>query len=141
MSTKERIFHSLMFELIALVIVINLGSLVTGAGHSMTWAAIAMSLLAMAWNYVYNLMFDRCFGSNRETRTPMIRLGHGLGFEVGFMAVSLPMLMWILQMGFWQVLMLDIGFVLFFLVYAIAFNWIYDTLRLRMLGPIQAKTA
>ncbi len=37
--------------------------------------------------------------------------------------------MWVLQMDFWTVLILDLGIVIFFLVYSIIYNWAYDQVR------------
>ncbi|PKG56990.1 hypothetical protein CXF83_18935 [Shewanella sp. Choline-02u-19] len=135
MNTKERIFHSILFEAIALVFVITAASIFTDAGvTSVTGLAIGLSLIAMCWNYVYNLGFDRIFGNNRIERTFKMRIGHGLGFELGMIVVTLPLMMWVLQLDFWTVFIMDIGVVIFFLVYAIVYNWCYDLLRERFFG-------
>ncbi|MBW3164671.1 PACE efflux transporter [Ferrimonas balearica] len=133
MSPRERVLHSLLFEMIALAIVVPAGILLTGtdAGH-MTATAIILSLMAMAWNYVYNLGFDRVFGSNRIGRSWGLRVGHGVGFEAGLVTVTIPVLMFSLNLGFVDALIMDIGFVVFFLVYAIIYNWAYDQLRARL---------
>ncbi|MBY5921584.1 PACE efflux transporter [Ferrimonas balearica] len=133
MTTRERLFHSLMFELIALAIVVPVGILFTGAGAGhMTATAVALSLAAVVWNYIYNLMFDRVFGVNRLGRGWGLRVGHGMGFEAGLLAVTIPVLMWSLDLSFIDALILDIGFVVFFLIYAIIYNWGYDQLRARL---------
>ncbi|TKB49898.1 PACE efflux transporter [Ferrimonas sediminicola] len=132
MSTKERILHTLLFELLALLLITLLGPLlIPVASHTLAGIAILLSLIAMGWNYGYNLAFDRLFGADRQTRSPLLRLVHGLGFELGLLPLTLPVLMWTLSMSLWQVLLLDIGAILFFLVYAIAFNWGYDKVRAR----------
>jgi uncharacterized membrane protein len=135
MNTKERIFHSILFEAIALVFVITAARIFTDAGvTSVTGLAIGLSLIAMCWNYVYNLGFDRIFGNNRIERTFKMRIGHGLGFELGMIVVTLPLMMWVLQLDFWTVFIMDIGVVIFFLVYAIVYNWCYDLLHERFFG-------
>ncbi|MBY6188370.1 PACE efflux transporter [Marinobacter hydrocarbonoclasticus] len=133
MSTRERILHSMLFELIALMIVVPAGILLTGtnAGH-MTATAITLSLIAMAWNYVYNLGFDRVFGGNRISRSWALRVWHGVGFEAGLLTATIPVLMYSLNLGFIDALILDIGFVVFFLIYAIVYNWGYDQCRARL---------
>ncbi len=133
MTTRERLLHSLLFELIALAIVVPAGILLTGAGAGhMTLTAIGLSLAAVAWNYVYNLMFDRAFGANRIARGWGLRVAHGVGFEAGLLVVTIPVLMWSLGLSALDALIMDIGFVVFFLLYAIAYNWVYDQLRARL---------
>lgn len=135
MKTKERIFHVLLFELIALVLLTILAVFITGDSVlKMTGLAVALSVIAMCWNYIYNLGFDKIYGSNRIKRSLSVRLIHGGAFELGMMIISFPVIMWWLAMGFWQVLLLDIGAVAFFLLYSILYNWVYDQLRFRLFG-------
>ncbi len=51
---------------------------------------------------------------------------------LGMMIISFPVLMWTLQLGFWSVLVMDIGVVIFFVLYSIGFNWVYDAIRQRI---------
>lgn len=130
MSAKERLVHTLLFELFALAIIVGLVPLFMRVQtHTIAGISIALSLIAMGWNYAYNLMFDKMFGEDRHRRSALVRLGHGLGFELGLLPLTLPVLMWALSKSLWEVLLLDIGFILFFLVYAILFNWGYDRTR------------
>lgn len=134
MNTKERIFHSVLFEAIALIFVITAATVFTDAGaKSATGLAVGLSLIAMCWNYIYNLGFDRIFGQNRIERTFKMRIGHGLGFELGMIFATLPLMMWVLKLDFWTVFVMDIGVVIFFLIYAIVYNWAYDLIRERIL--------
>ncbi|MDN3680271.1 PACE efflux transporter [Vibrio tapetis subsp. quintayensis] len=130
MSNKERVLHTVLFEVFALMLMIPLGSLVGGIDtHTMTGVAIFMSLVAMAWNYTYNYLFDKIQGSDRNSRTVLTRIAHGIGFEAGLLVATLPLLMMFLNKGFMEVLLLEITMVVFFLVYAIAYNWVYDTVK------------
>ncbi|MOA70075.1 Bacterial Transmembrane Pair family protein [compost metagenome] len=45
-----------------------------------------------------------------------------------------PLAAWWLSIGLIEAFLLDIGLVLFFLPYAVAFNWSYDVLRARWVG-------
>jgi len=128
MSHKERIFHSILFEVIALILLIGFAALfIDGSLSSITGLAVGLSLLAMAWNYIFNIGFDKLFGNDRINRSVKLRLFHGLAFELGMLIVTLPLIMWVLNLSFLTALLMDVGFVLFFLFYAIAFNWVYDT--------------
>ncbi|GIU17286.1 membrane protein [Shewanella sp. c952] len=132
MNVKERILHSVLFEAIALVFVITAAIVFTDTeAKSATGLAVGLSLIAMVWNYIYNLGFDRIFGQNRIKRSIKMRLGHGLGFELGMIVATLPLMMWVLQLDFWTVFIMDLGVVIFFLVYAIIYNWAYDVIRER----------
>ncbi|MEZ8407788.1 PACE efflux transporter [Vibrio splendidus] len=130
MSHKERMLHMVLFELVALVLMAGLATYIAGNGAGeMAGLALAISLIAMAWNYVYNYGYDKIYGADRSKRTTKTRVLHGLGFELGLMTVTLPVLMWVLQLDFLTVLIMDIGLVIFFVLYAIAFNWAYDSVR------------
>lgn len=130
MSVTERLVHTILFELIALAILIPVAMFVTESGAGpMTILSVLLSLIAMAWNYIYNWGFDHTFGSNRVSRSFKMRLVHGAGFEIGMVITSFPVLMWMLDFSFLTVLMMDLGVVLFFFIYAVIFNWVYDLIR------------
>ncbi|NLS11834.1 PACE efflux transporter [Vibrio sp. SM6] len=132
MTRKERIFHMVLFEVIALAILTIAAMIITGKDPlSMSGLAITLSLIAMVWNYAYNLLFDRWHPGDRLKRTKRIRLLHGIGFELGMIALSFPVIMWMTGFGFFHVLIMDMGFVAFFFTYAIIYNWVYDIVRQR----------
>jgi uncharacterized membrane protein len=133
MSIKERIFHTLLFEFVALVILATGAYWLTGEDPvHLTGLAISLSLLAMIWNYVFNLGFDRMYGEDRLSRGLKLRTLHGFLFEIGMLIFSFPVIMWVLELSFWNVLIMDISVVVFFLIYAISFNWVYDKVRAMM---------
>lgn len=135
MSHKERMLHMVLFEIVALILMAVAATYIMGGGVvKMAGLALSLSLIAMIWNYVYNYGYDKIYGVDRSKRTKKTRILHGLGFELGLMLVSLPLLMWVLQLGFWTVLVMDAGIVVFFVLYAIAFNWIYDSIRAQLVA-------
>ncbi|GHB20391.1 membrane protein [Pseudovibrio japonicus] len=128
-SFWDRIRHTVMFETIALSIVAVFGSWLTG--HSLQEIGaigLALSLIAMGWNLVYNWFFDKWYISSRgsKPRTVPIRIMHAVLFEGGLLGVGILLIMWWLQLGFVDALLLDIGYATFFLVYAFVYNWVYD---------------
>ncbi|EEZ88595.1 conserved hypothetical protein [Vibrio harveyi 1DA3] len=130
MTRNERIFHAVLFEMIALAIIIPAASLITGKGSSdLAVVGIGLSLYTVVWNYIYNLYFDKWFGSNREDRSLAMRIGHTLGFEGGLIFLSIPVIAWFLQITLLQALALEAGFLIFFLFYATGFNWAYDKIQ------------
>ena len=132
MSLKERIFHTVLFEVIALLLLTLLAVMVTGNDIAkMSGLAIALSMIAMVWNFAFNILFDKLYGEERSSRTLGLRIQHGFGFELGMLVFSFPVIMWVLQLDLLTVFIMDIGAMVFFLLYAIAFNWTYDITRVR----------
>ncbi len=132
MSLKERILHTLLFEAIALLLLTVLAVIITGNDIAkMSGLALALSMIAMLWNFAFNILFDKLYGEDRISRTLSQRIQHGFGFELGMLLFSFPVIMWVLQLDLLSVFLMDVGAMIFFLLYAIAFNWIYDISRTR----------
>jgi uncharacterized membrane protein len=45
---------------------------------------------------------------------------------MGLLIVILPLTAWYLSISFWDTLMLDIGFMLLYLVYGYFYHWLYN---------------
>lgn len=127
MNKQERVFHAVVFEALALAMIVPASALITGKGASdLAFVGIGLSLFTVVWNYYYNLMFDRMFGQDRENRTLKMRIGHTAGFEGGLIFITVPSIAWFLQITIGQALLLEAGFLVFFFFYATGFNWFYD---------------
>lgn len=86
MTAKERVLHMILFEVIALLIFVPLAVFIFDrAVIDMTGLGISLSLIAMAWNYLYNLGFDHVYGYERLSRKVRMRIAHGVGFELGML--------------------------------------------------------
>jgi uncharacterized membrane protein len=93
--------------------------------------SIAMSLIAMVCNYVYNILFDHALvwmGRPLYPRGLKLRLAHAVFFEVGLLFMSVPMVMWIIDLTFMKALLLDVAFLVAVPVYTVIYNWGYDSL-------------
>lgn len=128
-TTHDRIRHAILFEVIGLLLVIPLGALLfVKPVHAIGVVAIFTSLIATGWNYAYNFGFDvvmmRLKGDTRKTVG--LRVLHSLLFELGLLVVSLPFIALYLGLSLWDALVMDVAFVVFYLVYSFAFNWAYD---------------
>ena len=97
-----------------------------GLGHSGVLAAIA-SAIAIVWNLAFNTLFER-WESRQVVRGRSLqrRIAHAIGFEGGLAVVLVPVFAWWLNIGLWDALVMDIGLLLYFLVYTFAFNWCFD---------------
>ena len=128
-SLTDRIRHMISFEVIALLLATTLGSWVTGSSmEKIGMLGVMFSGLAMGWNFAFNWMFDYWEMKSRpgQKRTIGLRVIHASLFELVLVTVGVFMTAWWLNIGYLEALILDIGFSLFFLVYAFVFNWIYD---------------
>ncbi|WP_413478510.1 PACE efflux transporter [Vibrio hibernica] len=127
MTTKERVFHVAIFELLALSIVVPASAWLSGKSlEQMAGLSASITVLAVIWNYVYNIVFDKVFGENRQQRKWKLRLVHTFGFEGGLIVATVPIVAWVLEVTLLHALIVDAGFLLFFLVYTFVFNWLYD---------------
>lgn len=131
-SLKERLVHMVSFELGGLVIVTPLASVLTGHGlGEMGALAAGLATAAMLWNLVWNWLFDRWLPTRRRTLSQ--RFAQALGFETGLLIMTLPAVAWWMEIGLVEAFWLDAGFMLFFLVYAMVFNSLFDRLVERRL--------
>ena len=131
---SERIFHAVLYELCAMILLVPLASLVmdTGLGH-MGVLALMMSSVAMLWNMLFNALFERAERRWGLTRTVWVRSAHALLFEGGLVVMLVPLAAWWLAVSLWQAFLLDLGFFAFFLPYTYVFNLAYDRIRLRVI--------
>lgn len=128
-TTRDRIRHAICFEIIGLLLVIPLGAMGFGMeAKDIGVIAVIAASVATLWNYVYNLIFDRTMkrwrGSVRKTLA--LRALHAVLFELGLLLVTLPMIAYYLGIGLWQAFVMDLAFVVFYLIYAFVYNWVYD---------------
>lgn len=127
---RRRVVNAVVFEVLAIAIVTVAFALLTPAdtGSSLALAAIS-SAVAMAWNVTYNRAFE-WWESRQATKGRSVwrRAVHAVGFEGGLVAILVPVIAWWLGIGLWEALVLDVGLMLFFLVYTFAFNWLFDHL-------------
>jgi uncharacterized membrane protein len=125
----DRIRHAILFELIGILIATPLAAFVFGlhAGDSAV-IIIGSATVAMGWNYVYNLGFDHALAAWRGTtlKTPGLRVAHAVLFELGLLVMLMPLIAWYLGVSLWQALVMDLAFALFYMGYALVFNWAYD---------------
>ena len=129
-SVKERFFHALGFEVLAIAICAPLGAWLLGYSLAhMGLLTLMISLIAMAWNMVFNMAFDGAQRRMGFTRNFSARIVHSVLFEVGLILAVVPLAAWWLDIGLWEAFVLDIGIVLFFLPYTFVFNWTYDHVR------------
>ncbi|MDR5900950.1 PACE efflux transporter [Halomonas icarae] len=125
---KRRVTYVVFYELITLLIISTAFSFFSGkdAGHSTTLGVVTV-MLAIVWNTVYNTLFEM-WEKTRQARGRSLvrRVIHAIGFEVGFVAITLPLFAWWLEMTLLDAFMLDAGLTLFFMFFTFFYNWAFD---------------
>jgi uncharacterized membrane protein len=125
---KRRIVYVTLYEAIA--IACTTAGLAGLTHHDATQAGIAAvlaSATAVAWNVVYNALFE-AWEARQATRGRSLlrRVAHAAGFEGGLVLAIVPMFAWTLGTSLVDAFMLDIGLTMFFVLYSFAFNWAFD---------------
>lgn len=128
---KDRLRHTVLFEVILLALATPILALIGHTGvEAAALSAIALSIIAMLWNFIFNFLFDIFMIKHTGTikKSNHHRILNAILFEVGLLAFSLPVIAYALQISIVQAFIVDIGFAIFALIYSYIFNYTYDKL-------------
>jgi len=99
-----------------------------GLGHAGVMG-LASSAIAVLWNLIFNTLFERWEARQVvRGRSFRRRAAHALGFEGGLLLTFVPLFAWWFEVSLWQSLVMDVGLLVFFLLYTLVFNWVFDRL-------------
>ncbi|MET0334184.1 MAG: PACE efflux transporter [Rhizobacter sp.] len=124
----RRVLQAVLYEVFAIAFVGPILSLVFDKPASSTLAlAVVLSSIALAWNYVFNMLFER-WESRQAVRGRSFarRLAHGTGFEGGLVILLIPVMSLWLKITPLEAFLANLGLLAFFFVYAIGFTWSFD---------------
>ena len=123
----RRIIYVISYELIAVALTTG-GLVVLGfGGGSSGVVAVAASTVAVVWNYVWTTLFEVWERRQvSQTRTVLRRMVHAVGFEGGLVVLLLPIVAATLRVSLMQAFSLEVGLLVFFLVYTFVFAWLFD---------------
>ncbi|WP_454691265.1 PACE efflux transporter [Achromobacter aloeverae] len=125
---KRRIVYVAIYEAIAIAVT-TLGLSVfsdKSATHAGI-AAVASTTVAIVWNLVFNYLFERW--EARQTtkgRSLRRRVAHAIGFEGGLVVVLVPLFAWWMGISLLSAFVLDLGLIVFFLLYTFVYNLCFD---------------
>jgi len=139
MSIKERIFHSVLFE--GLAVTLSILGLVTFTDHdiiSLSGTMMVIATIAMIWNFFFNFYFDRIITGPKEKRSLSLRVIHVISFEAGLLFFTIPAMAFILSTSLWNAFIMDLAVTIFITIYAFLFNLIYDNVRASLLQNNEA---
>lgn len=124
----RRVVQALLYEALAIAFVAPVLVLLFGRSPLSTMAlTLAMSLIALAWNYGFNALFERWEARQAvKGRSWRRRVAHGVLFEGGLALILVPFMAVWLSVTLWEALVADIGILLFFLAYTVVFTWSFD---------------
>lgn len=126
-GVKRRVVYVGLYELIAIVMTAILVELMSGAGATSLGIAVVASVVAILWNLVFNYGFERWEKyRQKKGRRLGVRVLHAIGFEGGLVLFLVPIIALWLDVSLIEALVLQLGLLVFFLVYTFAFNWVFD---------------
>lgn len=126
--TTRRVLQAVLYEVIAIAVVAPVLSFGFDKPQASTfWLAVVLSTIALTWNYAFNWMFER-WESRQAVRGRSFarRLAHGAGFEGGLVIILVPVMSLWLDISAAAAFVANLGLLVFFFVYAIAFTWAFD---------------
>lgn len=113
------------FSLLFTILV--LGALLGHGGGESTVTAVAVTVTATTWNYVWNMMYE-AFERRRGVRGrgAWSRAMHAFGYEGGVLIFTVPLVAFLLGVSLWEGLMIEGGLLVFFLVFTVIYTWAFD---------------
>ncbi|MDN2480850.1 chlorhexidine efflux transporter [Vibrio agarivorans] len=124
----QRIKNALIFEVGALLIITP--TFLVHRGDISVFAAMVslLILLAIAWNTLFNYLFDCYLWTNKRSRrkSKVQRCLHAGLFQLGISLISTPIFIAILDTNQWGVFSVEIIFSLLVFAYAFVTNFIYE---------------
>ena len=133
-SPYERSFHAISFEIIGILTSTPIISYITNKPIGESSAlALLVSLIATIWNYIFNVLFDKLQKKYLFKKNLLVRILHGISFELGLIVITTPLVAFLFNMGILEAFFLELGMLLYFFPYSIVYNWLYDKLRLGLI--------
>jgi uncharacterized membrane protein len=126
--TARRVLQAILYEVIAIAVVGPLLGFAFDKPQASTFLlAVVLSTIALAWNYIFNWLFERwearqAVGGRSFAR----RLAHGAGFEGGLTIILVPVMALWLDISPAAAFVANLGLLVFFFFYAIVFTWAFD---------------
>lgn len=124
----RRVLQAALYESIAIAVVTPTLAIAFShpPGSAFVLSAV-MSSVALAWNYIFNSLFERWEARQVvKGRSPARRLAHGVGFEGGLAIILMPVMAYWLDISLWAAFVADLGLLAFFFFYTVAFTWVFD---------------
>lgn len=123
----RRIVYAVSYEVIAIIFVTVALASLGHAGEQAGIVAVASSAVALTWNVVFNTFFEKWeLRQESQKRTLGRRIAHAIGFEGGLVVFLVPVIALVLGVSIIEAFVLEIGLLVFFLVYTFVYAWLFD---------------
>lgn len=130
----ERVAHAVLYELVGIITSMPIIAFFSGKSFSESGLiALIVSITAMTWNYIFNLIFDKVKHKYQFNHTPLTRVIHGILFEVGLIGLTVPLIALIMGLTLLDAFLLELAMLIYFFPYTIVFNWGYDKIKERLI--------
>lgn len=130
-SKKKRIvIYVLMFEVFAIIFnSLLLHFLSSEEDNGSVLVALAISFIAMSWNYMFNIIFQWCEVVFKiRKRTVLIRSVHSMLFEIGLFLFTIPLYIYWYDVTVIKAFQMEFSILIFFLIYTYLFTLAFDHL-------------
>ncbi len=140
-SPLERTCHAVLFEVIGIITSAPIILLLTNKSfQESTVIATIVSITAMIWNYIFNVLFDRFKAKMKiEKMSFRLRVIHGSIFEIGLILLTVPIIFLTMGLSLYEAFILELSMLLYFFPYTIIFNWLYDKFKQYWIQSLQNK--
>ncbi|MES0810141.1 PACE efflux transporter [Roseibium sp. SCPC15] len=140
MKFAGRMAHAVLYEIFALLSIALLLPIVSEADMQKSLIlGLFFSLAAMLWNVVFNFAFDWWLANiRRDThKSAAVRVVHALLFEGALVAMTVPVLAWVMRLTLWETLQLEAVLIVFIVFYTFFFNIVFDWSREKLFSQLR----
>jgi len=124
---SRRMTYAVIFEILAVGFATGIFALMGNEGGSSFVAGLVSSIAALIWNLVFNWIFEILERRIKITHRPWyMRVAHAAGYEGGLLIILVPLIALILGVSLLQALVMQSGLLVFFLIYAASYAWVFD---------------
>ena len=127
-GVKRKLVFVSLFEVFGMTFSALGLALLSGTSPSSTGPlAVAITSIAVTWNFIYTTLFERWESRQvSRTRTVKRRIAHAVGFQLTLIVFLIPLIAWWMDISLLQAFLLDLALILFIPCYTFAFNWLFD---------------
>jgi uncharacterized membrane protein len=124
----RKVVQAILYEIIAILLTSPFFALGFGeSASSSSLLAVAISTIALIWNMIFNSLFEYWEARQKDRRRTLgRRVLHAIGFEGGLVFFLVPLMAWWLHIPIWQAGLAEGGLIVFFLIYAFIFQYLFD---------------
>ena len=127
----RRVTYAVIFEILAVAFTTVILALLGNDSGPAFLVGVVSSTVALTWNLVFNWLFEAFERRIGVTHRPWyMRVLHAVVFEIGLISMLIPAIAWLLGVSFLEALLLQLGLMVFFLIYTAIYAWCFD----RVLG-------